>query len=419
VILQNIPSWLRATLFKRRVSPGLYIGLLIALGDRDLSAETIRRGTNSLTRGAETVTVTGEALIHTAQFLATDVAGNFLGGNARAQTSQVLDNLQKALAASGSGLSAVVKLNLYVMPGGFVSPVLEVVKQRFPSNAAPAISLVESALPHRDALVAADAVAAGPDSSSPTGVVLYPSQAGRENRGSAQAALLPRGPRIYVSGQAARESDLKQATRAALNLLRQNLEFLGLGISHTVQVKCFIKPMSDVSSVAEIIREFFMGKAPPLVFVEWSNAEPIEIELIAAASKSEHGATKPIQYLTPAGEKASPVFSRIVRVDHPTTIYFSGIYGKGTDGPEEIRSAFDLLGSAAARAGTDIRHLVKATYYVTTDEVGQQLTDIRRKLYDPARPPAASKATVRGTGSDRSVFTMDMIAVPKAGAASH
>jgi hypothetical protein len=87
-------------------------------------------------------------------------------------------------------------------------------------------------------------------------------------------------------------------------------------------------------------------------------------------------------------------------VDHPTTIYFSGVYGNGTDGPEEIRSAFDLLGSVAARADTDLR-------------------DIRRKLYDPARPPAASKATVRGTGSDRCVFTMDMIAVPKAGATTH
>ena len=400
------------------MSRAWYIGMLIALMGTALSGEAIRRGASQLTHGAETVAVTGEGLIHTAQFLATDSAGSFVGGDLMAQTRRVLDNLQAALAASGSRTSAVVKLNLYLRPGGFVGPVLEIVKQRFASDGLPAISLVETALPERDALVAIDAVATTSGSQPQGGVVLYPRPASGARRVTAQAALLPTGPRVYISGQAAREGTLEQATRAALNLLQQNLEFLGLGLPDTVQVKCFVKPMSAASSVAETISEFFDGKMPPLVFVEWSNAEPIEIELVAAASRSEHRSAEPIRYLAPPGEKASPVFSRIVRVDHPTTIYFSGIYGEGADGPEQIRSSFDRLSSAAARAGTDFRHLVKATYYVTTDEVGQQLTDIRRRLYDPTRPPAASKATVRGTGSDTSVFTMDMVAVPKADAAT-
>jgi hypothetical protein len=34
-------------------------------------------------------------------------------------------------------------------------------------------------------------------------------------------------------------------------------------------------------------------------------------------------------------------------------------------------------------------------------------------FYDPQRPPAASKAMVRGTGREKRTITWDMIAVPK------
>jgi enamine deaminase RidA (YjgF/YER057c/UK114 family) len=110
------------------------------------------------------------------------------------------------------------------------------------------------------------------------------------------------------------------------------------------------------------------------------------------------------------------VFSRIARLSHPATIYYSTLYSqRAGDEPGQIRGVFAQLDAAARRARSDLRHLVKATYYVTTDDVGQQLTDIRRGLYDPERPPAASKATVAGTGVEGRVFTMDMIGVPASG----
>lgn len=135
------------------VSRVWYIGLLVALTHTPLSGEVIRRGVSPLTHAAETVTVTGEGLIHTAQFLATDSEGTFVGGDAKAQTRRVLDNLQATLVASGSKTAAIVKLNLYVGSSGFLDPVLEIVKQRFANDGLPAISVVETALPERDALV--------------------------------------------------------------------------------------------------------------------------------------------------------------------------------------------------------------------------------------------------------------------------
>ena len=50
------------------------------------------------------------------------------------------------------------------------------------------------------------------------------------------------------------------------------------------------------------------------------------------------------------------------------------------------------------QTGSDWKHLAKATYYVTDDEVSKAHNAIRPKYYDPERPPAASKAMVSKTG---------------------
>lgn len=388
-------------------------GLLCALLAPALAADVTRRGTSDWSRGAETVAVTGEALVHTAQVLATDSATGLVRGSVDAQTAQVLENLHIALSSSGSRLADVVKLNLYVRPGVSVESVIQVVQRRFPAEVAPAVSLVETNLPIQRALVGADAVATAPAAAVSGRVVIAQERLPGARGGIALSSRLAPGPRAYISGQAGPGDDVESATLESLDLLRRNLEFLGLGLSDAAQLTVFLKPMSSAPSVAESIARFFGGQAPPLSFVEWSNAQPIEIEMIAAASATDTASTEPARYLTPPGEKASPVFCRIVRVDHPTTIYFSSVRGDaGTDEPAQIRSAFERLAGASDRAGTDLRHLVKATYYVTTDAIGQTLTDIGKGIYDPARRPAAPKATVRGIGVAGGVFTMDMIAVP-------
>ena len=57
--------------------------------------------------------------------------------------------------------------------------------------------------------------------------------------------------------------------------------------------------------------------------------------------------------------------------------------------------------------------MAKATYYVTDGEVSEQLGAKRSKVYDPKRPPAASKATVAAVGNKGERIAVDMIAVPK------
>jgi hypothetical protein len=65
-----------------------------------------------------------------------------------------------------------------------------------------------------------------------------------------------------------------------------------------------------------------------------------------------------------------------------------------------------------AKAGGDLRHLAKATYYVTGPDAVKKMGELRPRYYDPKRPPAASLAVVQGTGRLNKTVAMDMIAIP-------
>ena len=61
----------------------------------------------------------------------------------------------------------------------------------------------------------------------------------------------------------------------------------------------------------------------------------------------------------------------------------------------------------------DPRSPAKATYYVSDNDASTKLNELWPKFYDPARPPAASKAQVFGVGVAGKSLTLDMIAVPR------
>ena len=115
----------------------------------------------------------------------------------------------------------------------------------------------------------------------------------------------------------------------------------------------------------------------------------------------------------PPGMKSSPVFSRAARVRSERTLYVSGLYAKSGGPTEQVHDVLRQLRQITEAAASDLKHLVKATYYAADDETSKQLGAIRPEYYDPARPPAASKALVPGTGLEGRTLSLDMIAVPR------
>ncbi len=383
--------------------------------DNKLAAVVTRRFIDSGEASSRAVVVGEGALVHTSQLLPLDGRGKIAGkGNAAEQAEKVLDNLALALAEFRSGLDALVKLNVYVSRDDMADTMNKTLARRFPASSRPAVSFVAGPLPHPDALVAIDAVAITPDA---TEEVRYRTSASLKGQpGEAHAALLPAGARVYVSGQA-EKGELAEATRKTLESLRTTLKPLRLGDRHIIQVKAFLMPMSDIAVVEKEVTAFFgKGKVPPLVFVEWKSSKesPIEIELIAQAGKAYPSAPDVIDYLTPPGVKPSPVFSRVAHIRYGPSIYVSGLFATKDrlDAKAEVEDLFSQLKSILGKADSDLKHLAKATYYVATEEASKALNEVRPGLYDPKRPPAASKAMVAGVARPGRSVTFDMIAVP-------
>lgn len=354
--------------------PVLTVGLL--------TAQTQSIGNGELKGSAQAVVVTGAHLAHTAQFVGTD-------------PRSALKQVDQALRKAGSSLDKAVKLNIVVIDESVAAKVEQALAQQFPNPAkAPAVSLVAGSLHGAGLTMAVDAI----------GVTR------RTGKRNSQVAVLPAGPRAYISGQSATGA-LQGATRETLDKLKANLAFLSLSLADVVQVKSFVDPITSVPQVRHWIDEYFGPHPPPQVFVEWTSKGRIEIELIATMP-SRAAFAAPIEHLWPPDEKPSPVFCRMVRTASPTTIYTSGLFGPEGPADKQIRNIFDSLDKILRTTSSDLRHLAKATYYVADDEASRKLNEIRPDLYDPKHPPAASKAGVKATGRARRTVTLDIIAVP-------
>ena len=318
------------------------------------------------------------------------------------QTPTTSKSLQAILKNAGTSLDRVVKLNFVVTDDAMEAAVREELARGTFGTGKPAISFVMGKLPAGAAL-AVDAVALGERR-----------PAWKQVEHGDGFALLPPGTRVYVSGQAVPGKSLADATRKTLEELRETLKFLGLKETSVVQVKAFLQPMAQHKVVTDETARFFAAanaKTPPLLVVEWQSTLPIEIELIAWGGRERAG--EPIEFLTPPNMKASPVYSRVARVNDGKLIYLSSLHGTSENEPAaEIPQIFDRMDNVLKKAGSDFHHLAKATYYVTRPEATKKMGELRPKYYDPKRPPSASLAQVAGVGRAKRTVTMDMIAVP-------
>lgn len=390
----------------------------VGTGVRRAEPEVVRYLESSDATGTSMAVLVGRVpLAHTAQVLPVDVAGRVIGASSSAlQVEKTLDNLAAALAEVQSGLDQLVKVNVYVARSGMVREVEKAFSRRFSGKVKPAISFVETKLPTPDALIAMDGVATTRVTTGATTVIRHSSVKLPGTKSTSHVALLPEGAKVYVSGQA-EPGPIKEATRKTMESLLKTLKSLDLDRSRIVQLKAFLQPIAAIPEVEREIAQLFTDQpVPPLVFVEWTSQSqsPIEIELIAAGSGQSERARETVEYLTAPGMKTSPVYSRVARVNFGKTIYVSGLYGSSSqNGEPQVKEIFASLRFLLEQAGSDLRHLAKATYYVSDEDASRKLNELRPTYYDPKRPPAASKAMVTGVASEGKTITLDMIAVTK------
>lgn len=375
-------------------------------------APVIKRHGDSFIRS--TVFVDHADLAHTTQLIAGDDKATSLNQ----EITNIFEQLSAALRDVGSSKNDLVKLNLYVADEETAKAAMTFLADWCPANSRPAVCTVATALPQgRKFAVDAVFVARNPDAGLKVTHRIGTGDGDKVSTGKARISILPQGDVVYVSGQAQPGSDLAAATKATLQGLLETLQGLKLGRADIVQVKCFLEPMSQVKIVDQEIATFFENETIPAVsHVEWirgGGSRPIEIELVAAAPLTTTSET--VSYYTPPGMKASPVFSRVARIHGNRRVYAAGLIADDSeDGAAQVHSVFQQLIRQLKPARSNLRHLAKATYYVADGDVSSQLNAIRPHFYDPKRPPAASKAMVRGTGFTDRTIAVDLIAAPEA-----
>ena len=351
------------------------------------------------------VVVEKEHLLYTGQILPT---GPSVAPTPSAdQVSDVFRQLDKLVPAK-----QVLKLNVYVHEASVTALVTKQLVARYGGDYQPAVSFVQTALPGGGVMVGLDAV--GISFPPPSEGMVRREQPRIKGQPSPMAIMPPWGV-AYISGQAEKgDGTLAYATKKTMESLLNTVKFLECQPHDVVHVKAFLAPMKDSAvAVKEIVAAFGVSVAPPISLVEWKSTLPIEIEMVVMTRQREN--VPRIEYLTPPGMKASPVFARITRINQPGQIFIGGLFGKTgmPSSAEEVRDVFATLKRVTEAAGSDLQHLAKATYYVADDAVSTQLNVLRPEFYAPERPPAASKAMVTGTGQAGRTLTIDMIAVPK------
>ena len=374
-------------------------------------APIIQRYGDSFTRSA--VRVDNAALAHTAQLLAREHHTTSRNREIR----DVFNRLSVVLADVNSSKKDLVKLNLYVSDEETRKAALTFLASWCAADSRPAVCTVATALPQgrkfaADAVFIEKQVRAGAKVTHRFGK----GDDSKASTGKACVSVLPKGDVVYVSGQAQTGDDLATATKTTLQELLKTLQGLKLDRPDIVQVKCFLEPMSKVKVVDREIKAFFGDETIPAVsHVEWirgGGSRPIEIELVVAAPLTK--TTETVSYYTPPGMKASPVFSRVTRIHGNRRVYIAGLIAENSgDSAGQVHSIFQQLIRQLKPTRSNLRHLAKATYYVADGDISSHLNRVRPHYYDPKRPPAASKAMVRGTGFTGRTIAVDMIAAPE------
>ena len=359
---------------------------------------------------SQAVIVEGGPLVHTRQLVPVDRDGK-VAGSVEKQVEQVLDNLDAVLSASGSSLGQLVRLNVYAIEPSTVDRVRERLATRLDPAVRPAITSVLTPMPHRDALVAVDAVAVAAEKGQTVDLQRVEAVAGDDD--CADAAVLPRGGIAYVSGVPAEPGLTQSALDRSMAGLWKLLDTFELTPAHVVQLKVFLRPAAAAEEVRRELKKHFPDQMlPPVVFVEWLADPPVEIELVAQLPSTGESTPK-VEHYDPSEVRPTQLFSRVALVRADRQIYISSLFVKEPTGRrlEEALAVFDQLEAILAQAGSDLRHMAKGTYYVTDAGSASGMDRVRLWRYELGTAPAASKCMVHGVGKADRTMTLDMIAV--------
>jgi len=346
-------------------------------------------------------------LAFTRQILSKDTdQGDFGAGG-------LVEELREITTRAGAGLGDVLRLNVHLADTSDekYAAAEKMIAEHWPRGRTPAVTFIPGRLPE-DASLACDAVFVLDASSHDLRAI---HQDVEDRVGVLDAVVAPaRRDLIFASGRVGTGASYAESIPETIKLIADDYVVpLGATLRDVIQVRAYVGDLNHLDDAAAMIAQAFAPRLPPpIVFVQWSKLDSVEIEFVIAGPPSDRSLGG-VSFFTPPGLSASPVFSRVATVHSDRIIFFSGMLGTTAQSPmAEVTSLFDTLAQRAVAVGSDLRHLVKATYLVSDTEVDRAVTTVRPKYFDPDRPPAASKIFRHTIGPADRHLLVDMIAVP-------
>ena len=388
---------------------GMPVLLLLCTYTHSVHAGDLEHHSNPGSPFSYAVTVQRGDLAYTGQIRAIDADQGDFGARV------LMEKLGMIAALRAANLSDVVRLNVFLADDSdeLREAAEEMVIDHWRPGKTPAVTFIPGRLPG-DVPLACDAVIALDQESTE---VLPINEDAANLRFKIDAFVAPASrDMIYASGRAAKGKSYQETVPATIKMLLEDYVYTqGATDNDVLQVRAYVGDMQNWSEAEKLIEQTLAADVPPpIVFVEWAKTDSVEIELIAS-SPGKAETTETVTFFTPDSMKASPVFSRVALLHSRSVTFMSGMVGTTSESPEaEVRSVFDELKARAEAVGSDIRHLVKATYLVSDADVDRSVSVLRPNYYDPKRPPAASKIFRASVGVDDRHLLVDMIAAPAA-----
>lgn len=337
--------------------------------------------------------------IYLAGRISTDDHDQFVGGDIRAQTTRVLENLRKTLEEAGGRMEQVASVQVYLRRADDFQAMNEVYRARWPDRP-PARTTVVAGLVLPDALVEMSLVGIRRGAER---TVIHPS--GWNTSPNPYSYAIKSGGTLFMSGLLARNpqdnspiaGDITVQTKAVLENAGVILRAAGMTSADVVSARVYLTDAAAFQDMNAAYRPFFPQDPPARATVQAAlTSAPylIEIALTAVKSTDRSAVTTPNADGTPG--RPSPMLSSAIRIGN--RLYLSGMLGNSEaargDADAQTREALARIGRTLEAAGFGWKHLVDGVVFLPDMQHFAAMNDAYRSI---VAQPFPARATV-GTG---------------------
>ena len=330
--------------------------------------------------------------------LATDDKGQFAGGDIKAQTKRVLDNLSRVLKAGGSRIENVVSSSVYLKRASDFAAMNEVYRGYWPKDP-PARTTVVANLAMPDALVEISMVAV-PEGRERR--VMHPASWIKSPSPYSYGILS--GDTLYLAGLIARNGkdnsmvagDMKIQTRTAMENAGEILKAAGMTCADVVSARVFITDTAFFQDMNGVYRSYFPKDPPARATVRTGLTSPeavVEITLVAVKG----GVREAINPPNPDGSPAqpNPNLSSAIRIGN--RLFLSGMLGNDAgnkgDARGQTRATLVRIARTLKAAGFDWKDIVEGTVYITDMKNFSAMNEAYREVFTSDYPARVSAET--------------------------